>query len=364
MNVVADEKSANAKILIVDDQRANVELLEMILEMAGYSDVTSVTDPRLVLDLYLERRFDLILLDIRMPHLDGFQVMEQLSAVTRDDNDYLPVLVLTAEKEEETRFRAFELGAKDFINKPFDQAEVLNRIYNMLEVRFLYKERIRQNEILEIKVQERTSELQDRNKELESTRLEIIRRLGRAGEYRDNETGMHVLRMSKSCQRLALAAGFNDSDAERILQASPMHDVGKIGIPDAVLLKPGKLTESEYEVIQTHVEIGGDIIGDQDIGLMRMARAIALTHHEKWDGSGYPNGLKGEEIPIEGRIAAICDVFDALTSARPYKKAWPIEEASAYIEEQAGKHFDPELVRLFNEILPDILAIRDKYADV
>ena len=362
MRADADEKSADAKILIVDDQQANVELLEMILEMAGYTDVTSVTDPRLVLELYLERRFDLILLDIRMPHLDGFQVMEQLSAVIQDD--YLPVLVLTAEKEEETRFRAFELGAKDFINKPFDQTEVLNRIYNMLEVRFLYKERIRQNEILEIKVRERTKELQERNEELETTRLEIIRRLGRAGEYRDNETGMHVLRMSKSCQRLALAAGFNDSDAERILQASPMHDVGKIGIPDAILLKPGKLTESEYEVIQTHVEIGGDIIGDQDIGLMRMARTIALTHHEKWDGTGYPNGLKGEDIPIEGRIAAICDVFDALTSERPYKKAWSIEDASAFIEEQAGKHFDPELVGLFNEILPDILAIREKYADV
>lgn len=199
--------------------------------------------------------------------------------------------------------------------------------------------------------------------ELEKTRFQIIRRLGRAGEYRDNETGMHVLRMSKVCYLLAIASGLSESHAEQILNASPMHDVGKIGIPDNILLKNGKLDGNEWEIMKTHAEIGGDIIGDSDSGLIKMARLIALNHHEKWDGSGYPNGLKGEAIPIEGRIAAICDVFDALTSERPYKKAWSIEEGVTFINDQSEKHFDPELVRLFNELLPDILAVRDKYSD-
>ncbi len=360
MNDVMD-KTLDANILIVDDQPENVQLLEMMLSYAGYANVQSTTDPRRVKGLYQDNDFDLILLDIRMPHLDGFQVMEQLS----DDikGDYLPVLVLTAQKDMETRIKALEAGAKDFITKPFDKTEVLNRISNMLEVRALHNERLRQNEILEAKVHERTIELQERNEKLETTRLEIIRRLGRAGEYRDNETGMHVLRMSRSSHRLALAAGLGEEYAGLILCASPMHDVGKIGIPDAILLKPGKLEADEWETMKTHTEIGSDIIGDHDSDLIRMARTITIVHHEKWDGSGYPNGLKGEDIPIEGRITAICDVFDALTSQRPYKKAWNVDDAIAFINEQAGKHFDPQLLRLFNEVLPDILKIREQYAD-
>jgi putative two-component system response regulator len=296
-----------------------------------------------------------------MPHLDGYQVMEKLSGNIK--GDYLPVLVLTAQIDMGTRLKALEAGAKDFVAKPFDKTEVLNRIANILEVRALYNERKQQNEILEAKVKERTLELQERNKELEETRLEIIRRLGRAGEYRDNETGMHVIRMSKSCQCLALAVGLGEEHAEQILQASPMHDVGKIGIPDGILLKPGKLDPEEWEIMKTHAEIGADIMGDFDSSLMRMAGMIAFTHHEKYDGSGYPNGTKGSGIPIEGRIAAICDVFDALTSERPYKEAWTVERALDLINEESGKHFDPELVRLFNEILPDVLTIREQYAD-
>jgi len=348
------QQSRKSRILIVDDNPSNVKLLEAMLEIAGYEDVRGITDPRLVLPLHQEARFDLILLDIRMPHLDGIQVMEQLAGAI--DDDYLPVLVLTAEKDKNTMMRALEQGAKDFVTKPFDRDEILNRIANMLEVRGLYNERQRQNEILEEKVQERTRELAD-------TRLEIIRRLGRAGEYRDNETGMHVIRMSKSSQCLSLAAGLDEKHAEMILQASPMHDLGKIGIPDNVLLKPGKLTADEWEIMKTHVDIGADILEGHDAELMRMARVIALTHHEKWDGSGYPNGLKGADIPIEGRISALCDVFDALTSERPYKKAWPVEEAVAYIRENSGSHFDPDLVDRFNEVLPDILRIREDYAD-
>jgi len=360
MNDVMDN-ALNAKILIVDDKPDNVSLLEMMLSLSGYTNVQSTTDPREVEGLYRDNDFDIILLDIRMPYMDGFQVMEMLSGNIK--GDYLPILVLTAQNDMETRLKALEVGARDFVTKPFDKMEVLNRIRNMLEVRFLYNERTRQNEILEAKVHKRTIELQDRNEELKETRLQIIRRLGRAGEYRDNETGMHVIRMSKGCQRLAIAAGLTEDHAEMILQASPMHDVGKIGIPDNILLKPGKLEADEWKIMKTHAEIGGDIIGDQGTDLMQMARTIALTHHEKWDGSGYPNGIKGEAIPLEGRIAAICDVFDALTSERPYKKAWPVDKAMSVINEEPGGHFDPELVRLFNEILPDILDIRKQYDD-
>lgn len=349
------DKYKEASILIVDDNPTNVQLLEMMLEVEGFSNVQSTTDSRQVLELQQQQKFDLILLDIQMPHLDGFQVMEQLRSV--EESDYLPVLVLTAQQDMQSRLRALENGAKDFVTKPFDRSEVLNRIYNMLEVRFLYNERLRQAEELEIKVNERTQQLQD-------SRLELIRRLGRAGEYRDNETGMHVIRMSKSCHCLALQAGLGEEMAELILLASPMHDVGKIGIPDNILLKPGKLEPEEWEIMKTHSEIGADIIGEHEYGIMKLARLIALTHHEKWDGTGYPAGLKGEEIPIAGRIASICDVFDALTSERPYKKSWPVEDAIKFINDNAGSQFDRTLVRHFNAALSKILEIRKLYADV
>ena len=360
--MIDDAKIQNAKILIVDDKADNVRLLEMMLSFSGFKNVQSTTDSRDVHDLHQENDFDIILLDIRMPHLDGFQVMDQL-AKSNLDGDYLSILVLTAQNDMDTRLKALQSGARDFVTKPFDKAEVLNRISNLLEVRLLYKERQLQNEILENKVKERTIELQRRNQELDKTRLEVIRRLGRAGEYRDNETGMHVVRMSKSSQVLALAAGLGEERSGMILNASPMHDVGKIGIPDGILLKPGKFEPHEWEIMKDHVEIGVDIIGDDESSLMKMARIIALTHHEKWNGTGYPNGTKGEDIPIEGRVCAICDVFDALTSARPYKEGWPVEDAVKFINDEAGKHFDPDLVVLFNECLPEILEIREKYAD-
>lgn len=349
-----DEAARAAKLLIVDDNPTNVLLLERILVDSGYTNIATTTDSRDVTKMHAEQAFDLILLDIRMPHMDGFEVMEALSEDIADD--YLPVLVLTAQTDQETRHRALELGAKDFVTKPFDRTEVLNRIRNLLEVRILFKQQKYQKEILETRVRERTEELYN-------TQLEIVRRLGRAGEFRDNETGMHVIRMSKSCQRLALAAGLDEEHAERILYAAPMHDIGKIGIPDRILLKPGKLDGDEWTVMKTHVDIGADILADHPSELMQMARVIVLYHHEKWDGSGYPRGISGTDIPIEGRIGAVADVFDALTSERPYKAAWPVEKAINLLKEESGKHFDPELVKLFLEIMPDILKIRDEHAD-
>ena len=348
------EEILQSKILVVDDIQANIVLLEKMLRHEGYLNIYSTTDPEAVASLHQENNFDLILLDYCMPDMNGSQVIDALNREISDD--YLPVLMLTAQMDEATRINALSSGAKDFLTKPFMHWEVLLRIQNMLETRIFYKrQRIRADD-MEKRVRQRTRDLHD-------TRLAIIHRLGRAGEYRDNETGMHVIRMSKSSQRLALAAGLSKSHAEMILQASPMHDVGKIGIPDAILLKPGKLNPDEFEIMKTHAAIGADIIGDFDSGLMRVAREIALTHHEKWDGSGYPNNLKGKNIPIEGRICAICDVFDALTSRRPYKDAWPIEKAIALINENSGSHFDPELVRLFNQILPDVIEIRERYSD-
>jgi putative two-component system response regulator len=332
-----------ARVLVVDDDPANVLLLEKILDRGGYANVQSTTDPCKVKAMHQKWSFDIILLDIRMPELDGFQVMDQLAKIT--ENDYLPILVLTAQIDSKTRLTALEKGAKDFLTKPFDQAEVL-----------LYKQRLWQKEILEAKVRERTQELR-------ASRLEIVGRLARAGEYRDNETGAHVIRMSKFCQRLALAVELGGDRSEMILHASPMHDVGKIGIPDGILLKPGKLDAEEWAVMKTHADIGGAILDGENSDVIRMARSIALTHHEKWDGSGYPAALAGADIPIEGRICALCDVFDALTSERPYKKAWSMEETLALIEDNQARHFDPGLMGPFKEILPDLVQIKESHPD-
>ena len=326
------EQSLKARILVVEDNETNVALLEAILDGDGYTNISSTTDPRKVKALFQKWRYDLVVLDMQMPHMDGLEVMEQLRLVT--ELDYMPVLVLTADTNPETRLQALEIGAKDFIAKPFEHAEFLHRVRNMLEVRLLYKRQRWQAEHFEAMVRERTTELHE-------TRLEIIRRLGRAGEYRDNETGMHIMRMSKGCQRLALAAGLDENQAALILQASPMHDVGKIGIPDRILLKPGRLEGEEWEIMKTHAEIGAKILEGHSSDIMELARSIALSHHEKWDGSGYPYGSKDVAIPIEGRIAAVCDVFDALTSERPYKKAWSVEDGMDFIKDNAGSHFDP-----------------------
>lgn len=351
--MIDDKKIKEAKILIVDDQPANVILIEKILEIDGYINVISTTDPLQVETLYMQQGSDLVLLDLNMPKMDGYKVLERLREV---DPDYPPIIVLTAQSDRESRIRALDLGARDFLAKPFDRVELMTRIRNMLEVRIMTKAIKNQNAILDAMVQERT-------KEINETRLEVIRRLGRAAEYRDDITGYHIIRMSRYSQLLSLAAGMSEDEAEMILNASPMHDIGKIGIPDYVLLKPGKLEPEEWKIMQTHVEIGVVILSGSSFKLMDLAAEIAQNHHEKWDGSGYPCGLSGEDIPLSGRIVAVADVFDALTTERPYKKAWTVDETVDLLKEQSGKHFDPELVEMFLEILPDILEIRDHYAE-
>ena len=343
-----------AKILVVDDEQANIALLEDVLENEGYANFKSTADSRKALDLYKEFHPDLVLLDLNMPYLDGFQVMEQLKEVEKDS--YAPILVLTAQSDRNTRLRALAAGARDYIEKPFDITEVTQRISNMLEIRLLHNQVRDQNLILEEKVRART-------RELEETRQEAILRLGRAAEYRDNETGMHVIRMSRLSAKLAKKIGLSEDECQLILQAIPMHDVGKIGIPDEILLKPGKLNKDEWAIMKKHPEIGAEILSGSHSAVMKMAESIALTHQERWDGSGYPNNLKGEEIPLAGRIVAICDVFDALTSKRYYKEAFSIEKSMEIIEQSSGKDFESRLVEAFKKALPEMIRIVKELPD-
>jgi putative two-component system response regulator len=346
--------SPRARIFVVDDEPANLKLLDKLLSRQGYPRPVLIGDPRDVLAHYHEERPDLILLDINMPHLDGYQVLEQLKAL--DDCLLPPIVMLTAQHDRDTLLKALAGGARDYIGKPFDSAELLMRVRNLLEAQLAHRMVHDQKQVLEEMVRRRTESLNE-------GRLQVVRRLGRAAEYRDNETGLHIIRMSQFSALLARSLGWSAADCELMLHASPMHDVGKIGIPDAVLLKPGALDPDEWAIMKTHVCIGADILDDDDSALLRLARVIALSHHEKWDGSGYPGALAGAAIAQAGRIVAVADVFDALTSVRPYKRAWPVVDAIAFIKEQAGRHFDPEVVRHFELCLPEILAIRERYPE-
>jgi len=344
----------NAHILVVDDEATNLMLLEGMLRHQGYTNLTLLSDPREVVAAYRVRRPALVLLDINMPHLDGYEVMAQLQQL--GDPLLPPIVILTAQSGRDFVLRALAAGARDFVVKPFDRNELMMRVRNLLDAELAHRLLHDQKAVLEELVRQRTEQLHH-------TRLQIVQRLGRAAEYRDEETGNHILRMSHSCALLAGALGWREADCDLLLHASPMHDIGKIGIPDAILLKPGRFTPPEWEIMKTHAGIGAQLLEGDNSDLMVMARDIALSHHEKWDGSGYPNGLAGEAIPMAGRIAALADVFDALTSGRPYKLAWTVEAALDYVNEQRGRHFDPRLVDAFLGILPQVLAVRERFAE-
>jgi putative two-component system response regulator len=332
------QRLMNARILVVDDETANVLLIERILQRAGYHDVRSTTDPEAVLGLVAELRPDLLLLDLKMPRLDGFQILELLGSATPVD-PYLPVLVLTADATREVRRRALAAGARDFLTKPLDVDEVLLRIANMLDIRFLTLELQTKNASLEDRVRERT-------RELEESHIESFERLALAAEYRDDDTGQHTRRVGRMAALLAQELGLRTDVVELLERAAGLHDVGKIGVPDSILLAPRKLTPEEFEVVKTHTTIGAKIMSGSRSPLMMMAEEIAWSHHERWDGSGYA-GAAGEEIPLMGRITTVADVFDALTHERPYKEAWPLDEAIAEIARQRGDQFDPRMVDAF-----------------
>jgi putative two-component system response regulator len=320
-------------ILAVDDEASNLQLLRHILQ--DHYRLLFAKDAARALDLARQERPDLILMDVMMPGMTGYDACRVLKADPA--TAAIPVIFATALSDPDDEVTGFEAGAVDYIAKPLSPPIVRARVRTHLSL--------------------------VRADELKETRLQIVQRLGLAAEYKDNETGLHVIRMSHYARVLGLAAGLSDTAAEDLLHAAPMHDVGKIGIPDRILQKPGALDKEEWKVMQSHSTIGADIIGEHPHGMLALARNIALTHHEKWDGSGYPRGLAGEDIPLEGRIVAIADVFDALTSARPYKAAWPVEEAVQYLRQQRGLHFDPELVDLFLERLPAIVEIKERWAE-
>lgn len=345
-----------SKILLVDDDTTNLQILQAMLKKDGYHNVTLLDDPTRVSLLYGKQGYDLIALDIHMPVMNGFDVMAVLS--DSFPNEFIPIVVLTADEDNYTRDLALASGARDFIRKPFNHREVLLRFRNLLETVHLQKALKQHNELLEEKVQERTQQLH-------YSQVKLIECLGRAAEFKDNETGAHVTRISKMTGIIARALGMPEKDIELIEQASPMHDIGKIGIPDRVLLKPGKLDGDEWTTMQTHSKLGAHILrnDDNDSELLKVAAEIALSHHERWDGTGYPNGLKGEEIPLFTRITSVCDVFDALTSRRPYKEPWSTEEALKFLDDQSGAAFDPTIVECFKSQLHKIMETRNQYPD-
>ena len=347
-----EQELTDLRILAVDDEESNLLLLRRVLERAGYTQVVATADPTRVPAMFAEQRPDLVLLDLHMPEMDGFELMERLGAAP-GDGPGVPILVLTADATHETKRRALSAGARDFITKPLDQIELLLRVRNLLKVQQLQARLAEQNASLEAEVAERTQDL-------EVARLEILERLALAAEYRDDATQEHAWRIGRTCALLAAELAVPDPDVELIRRGAPLHDIGKIGISDLILLKRGKLTEREFELVKSHPSIGAAILAGSQSPLLRLAQEIALTHHERWDGRGYPQGLAGDATPLAGRIVAVADVFDALTHERPYKEAWPLETAVAEILIQANRQFDPNVVEAFAKLDHSTLLERVK----
>ncbi|HVF52089.1 MAG TPA: HD domain-containing phosphohydrolase [Actinomycetota bacterium] len=355
-----------SRILVVDDEPANLQLLQRLLDIEGYENVLGIQDPREVAGVWESFQPDLVLLDLMMPHLNGYDLMEQLGISSQSERgEYVPVLVLTADATSRSLDRALSTGARDFLTKPFDHNEVRLRIKNLLETRALHVALSRSNEVLEETVRERTAhlstsleELRQAHDDLKWSREETIERLSMSAELRDDDTGKHIKRMSRYCGILGRTTGMSDEETERLVMASQMHDVGKIGIPDSVLRKPGKLDPQERAMMERHAEIGHRVLSGSRSDLLILAADIALTHHERVDGSGYPRKLGGDDIPLEGRIAAIADVFDALTSDRVYRAAMPIDDAIALMKRDRGSHFDAALLDSFFDVLPEVLEAR------
>lgn len=335
-------------ILIVDDEPANIKALAAVL--GDQYRILASTSGNHALNLVFSKasELDLILLDVLMPDVSGYDVMTRLRSYP--ETNRIPVIFITARTDPDEEAQGLDMGAVDYIGKPFHPVIVQARVRTQLELK-------RHKDNLDYLVSERTQELV-------RTRKDIVMRLAKAAETRDNETGMHIIRLSNFCSMMGLAWGMTQVQAELFATASLMHDIGKIGIPDSILLKPGKLDPEERNVMETHTTIGGDILADGENQLLVLGREIALTHHERWDGKGYPNGLKGEDITIEGRITSVCDVFDALTSVRPYKKAWSLEEATNFLKENSGSMFDPSLVDLFLENIDKVQGIMEEFKEI
>ena len=366
----------SARIAIVDDEEINIEVVQGHLEAEGYQQFYRTTDSSSAMAMIQQTKPDLVLLDVMMPVVSGLDILASMRASKSLSS--IPVIILTATTNEDTKLRALALEASDFLAKPVDASELALRVRNVLSVKAYHDYLAHHSRELEKRVRERTQQLMD-------SRMRIIHCLARAAEFRDNETGRHVIRVGQYSSAIARKMGFDRQFVEIIEHAAQLHDIGKIGIPDAILLKDGKLEPHEFETIKNHCSIGNSIIGPMSqiefqqyrkhsqIGaslldiegypIMEMASVIAQTHHEKWDGSGYPLGLAGEEIPIEGRITAVADVFDALSSKRPYKPAFTREKCFEILEEGRGKHFDPGVLDAFLSLGSEIIDIQIRQAD-
>jgi putative two-component system response regulator len=355
-----------AKVLIVDDELINRKVLEGLLKSYGHACVVADSGPAAL--ALLDETIDLVLLDIMMPGMDGFLVAKAIRE-TPNLSD-LPIIMVTALSAKEDRLRAVESGANDFVAKPIDSTELSVRMTSLLRMKGYRDEVKRYQRHLEQMVTDKTKALREALVELEHARLatvrahmETIHKLSAAAEYKDEDTASHILRMSRYCAVIAENAGLDEDTVDLILNSSPMHDIGKMGIPDAILLKPGKLDEQEWEVMRRHTVMGANILGDSNSKYLEAGAVIAATHHEKWDGSGYPAQLAGEDIPLFGRICALADVFDALTTKRPYKDAFSNEKAIGIMTQGRGAHFDPALFDIFLANLARIEAIQNEYRD-
>lgn len=349
------------KVLAVDDQEFNLDLIELAFMEIANVQITRAVNGREALDVLLaDPHYSVILLDLAMPVMDGFETLKRLKGNPLWKQ--IPTIVVTANSEE--KHRALREGASDFLSKPIDVEELKLRTLNYAKIKEYQDNLADVNRLLEEKVQQRTAELQDALAFAKKTEYEISARLGKASEYRDMETGMHIKRMSHYSAALAKLAGLSDEEVELILYASPLHDIGKVGIPDRILLKPGRFTPEEFEIMKLHATLGGKMLEtDGNYPVIDAGRIIALQHHEKIDGTGYPLGLKGDNIHIHARIVSIADVFDALSSERVYKKAFSVEETLQILRDGAGSHFDAELVELLVGNLEVFLGIKEAFPD-
>ena len=347
-------------ILVIDNQPENIELLEAFLIPQGYKVIKAANGEQ-ALELLSCNQIDLILLDVMMPGMDGFEVTRRI----RQDNVHklLPIILVTALRETEDRVKGIEAGCDDFISKPFNKIELFARVRSLLKVKAYNDLMSNYREELESEVAKRTEELKHAFERIKAASLETIYRLSIASEFNDENTGTHIKRMSQYSSSIARSLGLNESTIETILYAAPLHDVGKIGIPDRILMKPGKLDPDEWEIMKQHTIIGSKILKGSNAEFIQLGETIAHFHHEKWDGSGYPAHLKGVEIPIACRIVAIADVFDALTSKRPYKEAFSLEKSMAIIRDGRGSHFDPDVVDAFFAIQDEILTIKKQFGN-
>jgi len=345
-------------ILIVDDYPQNLKLLEAYLLPMGY-EIVKATNGEEALAKLSGNEIDLILLDVMMPDIDGFEVTRRVRQDNK--NHLLPIILITSLRETEYRVKGIEAGCDDFISKPVDKIELLARVQSLLKVKAYNDLMVNYRKELESEVARRNEELKQAYDRIEAASLDTIYRLSVASEYKDGDTGSHIKRMSHYCAALARRLGLDENMVTGILCAAPMHDVGKIGIPDKILSKPGKLDPVEREIMKLHTVIGAKILNGSDAEFIKLGGIIALSHHEKWDGIGYPNGLKGKAIPIAARITAISDVFDALTSKRPYKEPFSLEKSLVIIRGWRGTYFDPDVVDAFIAIQDEILSIKEEF---